>query len=116
MRKLITGQLVALGYEVIAGEDGVAGRPLLAAAARVDLLLTDVVLPNGVSGPAFVEEARKSRPDLKVLFMSGYTRNAVAENGFVAGGTHLLMKPFRKADLARKLRQMLDDVVAPEAG
>jgi signal transduction histidine kinase len=116
LRKLITGQLDTLGYEVVAAEDGVTGRPLLAAAVRVDLLLTDVVLPNGVSGPAFAEEARKSRPDLKVLFMSGYTRNAITENGIVTAGTHLLLKPFRKADLARKLRQMLDGVAASEAG
>jgi len=111
LRKLVTGQLGALGYKVIAAEDGVAGRQLLADADRVDLLLTDVVLPNGVSGPVFAEEARQSRPNLKILFMSGYTRNAITENGIVAEGTNLLMKPFRKADLARKLRQMLDNGV-----
>jgi signal transduction histidine kinase len=108
LRKLVTGQLRRLGYSVIAAEDALMGRPLLADAARVDLLLTDVVLPDGVSGAAFAEEGCKSRPDLKVLFMSGYPRDALAKNGILAEGTHLLMKPFRKADLARKLRQMLD--------
>ncbi|MEA2754545.1 MAG: hypothetical protein QOJ54_834 [Aliidongia sp.] len=116
LRKLITGQLGTLGYDVLAAEDAIAGRRLLVADARVDLLLTDVVLPNGVSGPVFADEARQSRPDLKILFMSGYTRNAIAQNGVLADGIHLLMKPFRKTDLARKLRQLLGNGTAALAG
>jgi CheY-like chemotaxis protein len=79
-------------------------------AERVDLLLTDVVLPHGMSGPALAREARARRPGLKLLYMSGYPRGAVPLHEAIDEADHLLAKPFRKADLARKLRQMLDRV------
>jgi signal transduction histidine kinase len=108
LRKLITGQLANLGYAVVQAADGIAGHRLLAEADRIDLLLTDVVLPNGMSGPTLARDAQARRPGLRVLFMSGYTKNAVVHDGALDSGTHLLTKPFRKADLARKIRLVLD--------
>jgi len=109
VRKLVIGLLASLGYAVIEAEDGPMGNRCLDEADRVDLLLTDVVLPKGMSGPMLAREAQSRRPELKVLFMSGYTRNAVVHNGVLDEGTHLLMKPFRKADLASKIRLLLDE-------
>jgi signal transduction histidine kinase len=107
LRKLISRLLAALGYGVIEAEDAPTALNLLDQTERIDLLLTDVVLPKGMSGPALAREARSRRPGLKSLYMSGYTRNAL--DGDAAGeGAPLLMKPFRKADLASRLRQLLD--------
>jgi signal transduction histidine kinase len=107
LRKLVTGLIASLGYAVIEASDGPAGVARLETAPRIDLLLTDIVLPNGMSGPALVKEAGLLRPGLKVLFMSGYAQNALDDVGAEGGGA-LLMKPFRKADLARRIRQLLD--------
>ncbi|MEI9985803.1 MAG: response regulator [Aliidongia sp.] len=107
LRKLISRLLVALGYGVIEAEDAPMALSLLDRTDRLDLLLTDVVLPKGMGGPALAREARSRRPGLKSLYMSGYTRNAL--DGDAAGeSVPLLTKPFRKSDLARRLRQVLD--------
>jgi CheY-like chemotaxis protein len=107
LRKLTTGLLRSLGYQVIEASNGPGALALLDAAARVDLLLTDVVLPDGMSGPVLAREAGVRRPGLRSLYMSGYTSSALDEFALV-GGDALLTKPFRKADLARRVRQRLD--------
>ena len=76
------------------------------------LLLTDVVMP-GKTGRQLVDEVRPVRPDLKVLYTTGYTRNAIVHNGVVDPGVDLLMKPFALDQLARKVRSVLD---SPDAG
>ncbi len=108
VRKFVVGQVTSLGYAAIAAADGAAACRVLGRGERVDLLLTDVVLPNGMSGPALAREARARRPGLKLLYMSGYARGTVPYNDAIDEADHLLAKPFRKADLARKLRQILD--------
>ncbi len=110
VRKYVVGQVTALGYAAIASEDGTAACRVLDRGERVDLLLTDVVLPNGMSGPALARAARARRPELKLLYMSGYPRGAAPHNEEIDATDHLLAKPFRKVDLARKLRQVLDRV------
>jgi signal transduction histidine kinase len=109
LRKLVNNLLVSLGYTVIDAPDGPTACTLLDRTARVDLVLTDVILPKGMNGPAFAREAQARRPGLKILYMSGYAKTAIVHNGVLDEGTHLLMKPFRKADLACRLRQLLDD-------
>jgi len=75
----------------------------------VDLLFTDVVLANGMSGPELVREARRIRPPLKVLFMSGHVRDAAAFREELERDARFIGKPFRKQDLAETLRAILDD-------
>ena len=107
LRKLTTGLLRSLGYQVIEAPNGPGALVLLDVSARVDLLLTDVVLPDGMSGPVLAHEAGLRRPGLRSLYMSGYTASAL-DKFAVASGDALLTKPFRKADLARRIRQRLD--------
>jgi signal transduction histidine kinase len=110
VRKFVVGQVTSLGYAAIAAADGAAACRELHRAERIDLLLTDVVLPNGMSGPALARAARARRPDLKLLYMSGYSRAAVLHDDEMDAADQMLAKPFRKAELARKLRQVLDRV------
>jgi CheY-like chemotaxis protein len=106
--RLAVQLLTRLGYQTIEAHDGPAACAVLDGPGRIDLLFTDVVLPKGMNGTALALEAHKRRPGLKVLYMSGYTANAIIHHGRLDKGVHLLTKPFRKAELARKVREVLD--------
>ncbi|HKY79977.1 MAG TPA: ATP-binding protein, partial [Sphingobium sp.] len=100
-----------LGYRVIeAGHGQAALEALDRASPPVDLLFTDVVLPGGMNGADIARQALARRPGLKVLFATGYARNAIIHHGRLDPGVELLTKPFTYADLARKVREMLDRV------
>jgi CheY-like chemotaxis protein len=99
-----------LGYEVLEAADGAEALALLNADPGVDLLFTDVVLPGGLNGRQVADEAVRRRPGLKVLFTTGYTRNAIVHNGTLDPGVHLISKPFAFADLAAKVRTVLDEL------
>ena len=75
---------------------------------EIVLLFTDVVLPGGTNGAELAREARKRRPDLRVLYTSGYTDNAIIHKGVLDDDADMIGKPFRKAALARKIRGILD--------
>jgi CheY-like chemotaxis protein len=108
VRSVAANQLMALGYRVVEAEDGKAALELLRQDQPIDLLFTDVVMPGGMTGPDLARDARGVRPTLKVLFTSGYAEAALRKN--TAGvGEHgsLLNKPYRKEDLARKVREVL---------
>ena len=80
---------------------------------RVDMefrggLLTDVVMPGGMGGPELAQEGRARRPDLKVLFTSGYTENAIVHGGVLDEGVEMIGKPYQKDELAHKVRRVLD--------
>jgi CheY-like chemotaxis protein len=77
--------------------------------SRIDLLMTDVVMPE-MSGRDLAEKLLDSNPSLKCLFMSGYTANVIAHHGVLDKGVHFIHKPFKKQDLATKLREVLDEV------
>jgi CheY-like chemotaxis protein len=81
---------------------------ILEAHPEVDLLFTDVGLPGGMNGRQLAEAARRLRPNLKVLFTTGYARNAIIHDGRLDPGVQLLTKPFTFAGLSHKLRDMLD--------
>jgi len=98
-----------LGYRVLEAHDGPSALRLLERQeGRVDLLFSDVVLPSGMTGPQLVEAARALRPRLKVLFTTGYARNALVHPGRLEAGVNLITKPFSYADLAAKVRDGLD--------
>ncbi|MDQ8755807.1 PAS domain-containing protein [Sphingosinicella sp. LHD-64] len=98
-----------LGYRVLEAHDGPSALRLLERQeGRVDLLFTDVVLPGGMTGAVLAKEARVLRPDLRVLFTTGYARNAIVHHGRLDAGVELITKPFAYADLAARIRDMLD--------
>jgi len=98
-----------LGYRVLEAHDGPSALRLLERQeGRVDLLFSDVVLPGGMTGAQLVEAARALRPRLRVLFTTGYARNALVHHGRLDAGVDLITKPFSYADLAAKVRDVLD--------
>jgi PAS domain S-box-containing protein len=98
-----------LGYRVVEAHDGPAALRLLEQNPRVDLLFTDVVLPGGMTGAQVAAQARATRPNLKVLFTTGYARNAIIHHGRLDKGVQLITKPFSFEDLAAKVRDILDN-------
>jgi signal transduction histidine kinase/ActR/RegA family two-component response regulator len=109
LRAYSGGILRELGYKVHEAADGAQALELLARTPGVVLLFTDVVLPGGMNGRQLADRAREMRPELKVLFTTGYTRNAIVHNGMLDPGVQLITKPFSFDDLAVKLRRVLDD-------
>jgi PAS domain S-box-containing protein len=103
--RLLTG----FGYRIREAPDATTALRLLAHDERVDLLFTDVVLANGMSGPELVREARRIRPALKVLFMSGHVRDTAAFREELERNSRFIGKPFSKQDLAEALRAIFDD-------
>lgn len=97
-----------LGYTVLEAVDGPSALALLKAAGRVDLLFTDVVLPSGMSGAVLAKEAAKLQPGIRTLFTTGYARNAIVHHGRLDPGVDLITKPFSYADLAARVRDILD--------
>jgi signal transduction histidine kinase/DNA-binding response OmpR family regulator len=97
-----------LGYRVVAAANGSEALRLLAENPAVRLIFTDVGLPGGMNGRQLADKARGLRPDLKVLFTTGYARNAIVHHGRLDPGVELLVKPYTYAALAAKLRQVLD--------
>ena len=97
-----------LGYSVAAAADGPAALALLDELRPIDLLLTDVILPQGVGGNDVAREIRMRRPGIKVLFVSGYTENGIVHHGRLDNGVELLSKPFTVEQLAQKIREVLD--------
>jgi CheY-like chemotaxis protein len=98
-----------LGYRVLEAHDGPAALRVLDQQARVDLLFTDVVLPGGMTGAQVAAQARALRPKLRVLFTTGYARNAIIHHGRLDKGVQLITKPFSFTDLAAKVRDVLDN-------
>lgn len=111
VRHVSVDALRDLGYTVVQAADAAQALQLLATQQRVDLLFTDVVMPD-MNGRKLVDQALMDRPDLKVLYTTGYTRNAIVHNGMLDAGVALLSKPFTLTQLARKVRQVLDAEVS----
>ncbi|MBT6587692.1 MAG: response regulator, partial [Rhodospirillaceae bacterium] len=107
--RLLSRALGRLGYRVLQAEDGPAALATMSAADEIDLLLTDVILPNGMNGRDVAENFRKIHPAAAVLYSSGYTREILSERGQLEDGTVLLSKPYQIQDLAQRVRDVLDN-------
>ena len=107
VRHYASSQLAALGYRVIEATNGATAMEIVQTQADIDLLFTDVVMPGGMSGHRLADAARALRPAIKVLYTSGYAENVIVHHGRLDAGVHLLQKPYRRADLARHVRDAL---------
>jgi PAS domain S-box-containing protein len=108
LRAYAAGILQELGYHVLNASHGASALETLGRAEHIDLLLTDVVMPGGLNGRQLADKAVAKRPDLRVLYMTGYTRNAIDHHGRLDPGINMISKPFSFEDLAARVRERLD--------
>jgi signal transduction histidine kinase len=108
VRGLVVAQLMELGYRVLEAPDGPRAQSLLEGDEPVDLLFTDVVMPGGMTGRQLADAARLRRPAMRTLYTSGYTQDSITHQGKLDPGVHFLSKPYKKQDLALKVRAVLD--------
>ncbi|MFD1107230.1 ATP-binding protein [Sphingobium olei] len=107
VRMLVCDALGDLGYHCVEAGDGPAGLRILESRARIDLLITDVGLPGGLNGRQVADAARALRPDLRILFVTGYAENAVLNHGHIEHGMEVLTKPFAVDELRRRVAILL---------
>ena len=112
VRKAAVLTLKDLGYHVLKAADGQSALNVLQSGVHVDVLFTDVVMPGPLRSPQLAEKAKQLFPDIAVLFTSGYTQNAIVHGGRLDPGVELLSKPYRREDLARKIRQVMVSAAA----
>lgn len=108
VRHHASAQLEKLGYRVIQASNGADALDLLNQGAPADMLFTDIVLPDGMNGRQLADAVRELRPRLPVLFTSGYSENALIHQGRLGKGVELLSKPYRRQELARKVRKVIE--------
>ena len=108
VRMLVADILEDLGYRAIEAGDSAEGLRVLQSDARIDLLVTDVGLPGGMNGRQMADAARGARPELKVLFITGYAENAFLGDAALAPGTAVLTKPFAVDAMAARIRAMIE--------
>jgi CheY-like chemotaxis protein len=107
VRRLITGVLASYGYRVLEAANGSSALTQAEGyAARIDLLLTDVIMPD-MTGKDVADRLRPARPGMKVLYVSGYSGEVIAHRGALQAGVAYLPKPFTPTLLVRKVRQVL---------
>ncbi len=114
VRMLVTEVLQDLGCTALEAADGASGLRVLQSDRRIDLLVTDVGLPGGINGRQVADAARVTRPDLKVLFITGYAEKAVVGNGNLGRDMHLLSKPFAMDMLAARITELTSHASAPD--
>jgi CheY-like chemotaxis protein len=102
-----------LGYSTLEAATGSAALRVLEQHPEIALIFTDVGLPGGMNGRQLADEARRRRPDLKILFTTGYARNAIVHEGRLDPGVQLVTKPFTSAAIGAKLRDILDQRARP---
>ena len=107
VRDYVLTQLHSLGYVTLQAANAAEALAIVAAGKPFDLLFTDVIMPGKMNGRQLADELMKTRPDLKVVYTSGYTENAIIHHGRLDSGVTLLAKPYRKSDLARIIRKAL---------
>ena len=115
VREYAYAALGELGYKVHQARDAAEALTLVESGTRIDLVFTDVVLPGGVSGRQLVDSIRQSRPDVPVLFTTGYTRNAIVHHGRLDPDVNLLNKPYSQEQLALKVRELLNKAASADS-
>lgn len=110
VREIAHGLLSSMGYQVIPAASGLDAMQVLAERDDIDLLFTDMVMPGGMTGAELADQALRVRPQLKVLYTSGYTDISILDNGLLQSGSNVLGKPYRKDELAHQVRDTLDRV------
>src|SRR5437868_128622 len=113
VRRYVMTQIASLGYTTLEAANASDALQIIDATPSVDLLFTDVIMPGIMNGRQLVDEARKRRPQLKTLYTSGYTENAIVHHGRLDSGVLLLAKPYRKSELARMIRLALASLSIP---
>ena len=108
LRQMTSAQLASLGYRVIAAANGPEALERLASEPQIDLLLTDIAMPGGMNGRQLAERAREARPGLAVLYTSGYAESTIFGDGTQDADIPLLNKPYRRKEMAAKVREALD--------
>ena len=108
VRAYAVSSLIQLGYRVVAASDGREALGMLADVGQIDMLFTDVVMPNGVNGWELAEQAMLLRPEMKVLLTSGYALETLEAHGRLQPGIAVLNKPYRRAQLGKRIRDVLD--------
>jgi CheY-like chemotaxis protein len=108
VRDQVVANLAGLGYRVAAARDGIEALALLRQDPDIRLLFTDVVMPRGMNGRQLAEEALRINPHVAILYTSGYSDDALLRDGRLGEAVQLLAKPYRRRDLAIKVRLILD--------
>ena len=107
--RLYTVEILSdLGYNVLAAANAAAALEIIGRGPDIDLLFTDIVMPGGMNGRQLGDEAIRQKPNLKVLFTTGYTANAIVHHGRLDPDVELISKPFTYESLGRKIRTILD--------
>jgi CheY-like chemotaxis protein len=106
VRRYVITQIESLGYTTLEAANASDALRIIDD-APIDLLFTDVIMPGAMNGRQLVDEALKRRPELKTLYTSGYTENAIVHHGRLDSGVLLLAKPYRKSELAKMIRLAL---------
>ena len=110
VRMLIAEVLTENHYRLLEAGDGPSAMKILEARQqRIDLMVTDVGLPGGMNGRQLADAARQMRPELRILFITGYAENAVVGNGHLEPGMAVLAKPFAMSSFANKVREILEE-------
>jgi CheY-like chemotaxis protein len=104
VRAHLAETLKSLGYDVLPCANGQEVLGMIEKGVKADLLLTDIILSGGANGHRVAEQVKELRPEMPVLYMSGYTENAMAEGEYLDPGFHFISKPFRRQQIATKLR------------
>ena len=115
LRATVVEMLAGLGYQVVEAQDAASALAILESGASFDLLFSDVMMPGPMRSTELAARARDLSPGIEVLYTSGYAENAIVHGGRLDPGVTLLSKPYRREQLAAKVRQMLDRRGAPGA-
>jgi CheY-like chemotaxis protein len=107
VRRYVVGQIQSLGYRTLAAGNASEALAIIEADEGIDLLLTDVMMPGSINGRQLAVAAQHRRPSLRILYTSGYSENAMVDDGCLDAGVLLLAKPYRKIDLAKMIRAAL---------
>ncbi len=108
VRENLMVQLTGLGYQVFGATSGAEALDVLKQNQRMELLFTDIMLPGGMNGLQLADTARAMCPEIKLLFTSGYTEQSMVHQGQIDPDVELLSKPYRREQLAAKVRKVLD--------